>query len=422
MKRVSTGQEVVRFFTVMGLILAVAGKTHAEEAAAGSDQPGGNAATEATKPKVQKKSAPKKAPPSKVEPEKEAVVTVDPATESAPPRDPSEPASPPPPENTLERCRDQQDNDRDGHVDCRDQDCQIYAICVQGEAPVVMAVPVPPPPPPGPMQERSWQCKDGIDNDENGLTDCHDPECQPLRHCKRIMYERPETPNRAPGLYVNIGMGLALPNYNLPTVETGSDYGVVPFDPDMGVMMGVQVGYLFLKFLGVGLNMQRAFTFASNRSEYFIDWDYEEDYKYQGDKYYGTFGGLLRIQWPFRWGVPYLNAHAGYSASRYEWYVYDGRNSWETIYDWENYGDVRLIGQRDERREPNDGYARHFLFALEPGIEFSVIRRFFSIGIRGWLPVVATKNFSYDNVGIMTSFTFTPMWREKPVLKPEYAK
>jgi hypothetical protein len=42
-------------------------------------------------------------------------------------------------ENTLEGCRDGQDNDGDGHVDCADQDCAIYAACVQqpsaGEAP-----------------------------------------------------------------------------------------------------------------------------------------------------------------------------------------------------------------------------------------------------------------------------------------------
>ena len=82
----------------------------------------------------------------------------------------------------------------------------------------------------------------------------------------------------------------------------------------------------------------------------------------------------------------------------------------------------RLIGPRDERREPSNDRSRHFLFALEPGLEISVIRRLFSIGIRAWLPVVATKNFSYDNIGILTSFTFTPGWREPPVLKPEYSK
>ena len=32
-------------------------------------------------------------------------------------------------ETTLDACRDRQDNDGDGHVDCDDQDCEIFAIC-----------------------------------------------------------------------------------------------------------------------------------------------------------------------------------------------------------------------------------------------------------------------------------------------------
>lgn len=38
-------------------------------------------------------------------------------------------------ENTLEGCRDGQDNDGDGHVDCDDQDCEIYTICLEKPAP-----------------------------------------------------------------------------------------------------------------------------------------------------------------------------------------------------------------------------------------------------------------------------------------------
>ncbi|MBW2278217.1 MAG: hypothetical protein JRF63_12035 [Deltaproteobacteria bacterium] len=33
-------------------------------------------------------------------------------------------------ENSLEGCRDTLDNDADGHVDCDDQDCEIYSMCV----------------------------------------------------------------------------------------------------------------------------------------------------------------------------------------------------------------------------------------------------------------------------------------------------
>jgi hypothetical protein len=37
-------------------------------------------------------------------------------------------------ENTLETCQDGHDNDRDGFVDCDDQDCSIFAMCVGGDS------------------------------------------------------------------------------------------------------------------------------------------------------------------------------------------------------------------------------------------------------------------------------------------------
>lgn len=36
-------------------------------------------------------------------------------------------------ENTVAQCGDKKDNDNDGHVDCADQDCAIFAICVDRE-------------------------------------------------------------------------------------------------------------------------------------------------------------------------------------------------------------------------------------------------------------------------------------------------
>jgi hypothetical protein len=44
-------------------------------------------------------------------------------------------------ENTLVGCRDNKDNDGDGHVDCKDQDCEIYAMCLRPQA----TAPAPPP-------------------------------------------------------------------------------------------------------------------------------------------------------------------------------------------------------------------------------------------------------------------------------------
>jgi hypothetical protein len=66
-----------------------------------------------------------------------------PLAETAPCACPEEAPPPLARENTLEACTDGVDNDGDGHVDCADQDCEIYAVCLQPTA-VVPAVPAPP--------------------------------------------------------------------------------------------------------------------------------------------------------------------------------------------------------------------------------------------------------------------------------------
>lgn len=52
-------------------------------------------------------------------------------------------------ENTLEMCQDSVDNDNDRHVDCDDQDCEIFAICVEPEP----AAPAEQPAPAAPVAE-----------------------------------------------------------------------------------------------------------------------------------------------------------------------------------------------------------------------------------------------------------------------------
>lgn len=50
-------------------------------------------------------------------------------------------------ENTANACRDRRDNDGDGHVDCDDQDCEVFVFCVSpppGQTPQVAPQPAPP--------------------------------------------------------------------------------------------------------------------------------------------------------------------------------------------------------------------------------------------------------------------------------------
>ncbi len=92
----------------------------------------------------------------------------------------------PGPENTVDACRDGIDNDGNGLIDCADPECQIFAICVGYEPETT------PPPEPGWKPETGRQCSDGLDNNEDGLIDCHEVSCQRYRYCRNLMYEIPE--------------------------------------------------------------------------------------------------------------------------------------------------------------------------------------------------------------------------------------
>lgn len=56
-------------------------------------------------------------------------------------------------------CLDGLDNDQNGLTDCEDPACSLYKFCDHFETVMV-------------------QCSDGMDNDENGLIDCEDPGCR----------------------------------------------------------------------------------------------------------------------------------------------------------------------------------------------------------------------------------------------------
>jgi hypothetical protein len=352
--------------------------------------------------------------------------------EAAPTAEPAPAPAPPPVENTLDACGDGVDNDGDSHVDCDDQDCEIYAICVQEpEAPAPeQPVEVEPAPEVEPIfiLESGMQCRDGVDNNQDGLIDCHEPSCQLSSYCRKVMYERPDSKDKKPGLFFNFGFGVALPNFRIPTMETtwtdssadGEQY-TVPFDPDLGVMLDFQIGYLFLKFMGAGVAMKSAFTGASNRSLYFDTDDNDSFYKYTGNKYYGNVSAFLRFQWPFKRVTPYLNLHAGYSVAQATWYVYEPENTWSEIDDAESNNNDEIYLSYGEQTQIRSDRERHFTFAVEPGVEISVVPKLFSVGLKAWLPVIANVHSSYDNTGVLLSFGFTPMWRERLQLKPEYA-
>lgn len=128
------------------------------------------------------------APTPSPAPPQRAVQPGPPQPQPAPPATvrppPAQPAQSPPargPENTADACRDGQDNDGDGRLDCADQDCSPLSFCAQ-----TPSVPSQPTVPQARTPENTPDaCRDGRDNDGDGHVDCADQNCSPLIFCSR---------------------------------------------------------------------------------------------------------------------------------------------------------------------------------------------------------------------------------------------
>ena len=71
-------------------------------------------------------------------------------------------------------CSDGVDNDQDQLTDCEDPDCLVGSTHCGEQVPVI----------PDGRPERGLLCRDQIDNDENGQFDCGDPACrEQLENC-----------------------------------------------------------------------------------------------------------------------------------------------------------------------------------------------------------------------------------------------
>ncbi len=322
-------------------------------------------------------------------------------------------------ENTLEACEDKQDNDRDGHVDCEDQDCEIFAMCVKGPAPVLIA-PMPPPPPmyvapPPPRTETGRLCSDGLDNNNDGLIDCFEKSCQRYRYCRKQIYYVPEPEDKAPGLFITFGGGIAFPNFRgADSTAWSNRYSTnIEFEPDIGFLVDLQVGYLPINWIGFGLNYTGGVTGATNENDGNRDTTLILRYKYQAMKSFNHIGGFVRFQYPFSRVVPYINVAAGYTYVYQQWRVYNGDEDWDDIYT----NDEDDLHYTRETLTSDD---KHFTVALEPGIDVFLRKRSIAVGLRAWLPIFGTSDAANDNLGVIFNVTFTPMWREKPQIRPEY--
>ncbi len=82
-------------------------------------------------------------------------------------------------ENLDQRCGDRIDNDEDGLTDCADPDCaEAFRCRERGDEP---------------LAGDPARCFDGIDNDENGYTDCADFGCLRGGYCRTAEREDEDT-------------------------------------------------------------------------------------------------------------------------------------------------------------------------------------------------------------------------------------
>src|SRR5687768_4391570 len=74
-------------------------------------------------------------------------------------------------EQGVELCRDGQDNDGDGLADCMDPGCSGQTFCAPASGGRSGA------------ELTTADCQDGRDNDGDGRVDCEDPDCRALVVC-----------------------------------------------------------------------------------------------------------------------------------------------------------------------------------------------------------------------------------------------
>lgn len=86
------------------------------------------------------------------------------------------------PDDIAVRCADALDNDNDGLIDCSDPDCRTAFRCAERGA--------------EPKGDDPARCFDGIDNDEDGYVDCADNSCLYGDFCQTAVQEPEDTVER----------------------------------------------------------------------------------------------------------------------------------------------------------------------------------------------------------------------------------
>lgn len=312
-------------------------------------------------------------------------------------------------ETTANSCTDGMDNDNDGRIDCADDGCQIFAVCVAGHIPSHAGT-----------SETGLLCRDNIDNNQDGKTDCEEMSCQGTHYCQVRMYDRPLAPkSKAPGFFVSLGGGATTPNYISGAKEFSVGGRDVGFEPGIGGIGYLTLGIMPTKWLGLGMTWSKGKTNVSNRYD-ILGAASDDDYRYKGHKRYSSSAAFLRLQAPLGRVVPYLEGSAAYTKSRTRLEVYDANNRWADIEDWYNDPDEdrsNLIGTASIKRDAVRQFAAH----ASLGLDVYVVEQMFAIGAKFSVPIWASDDVKQEPMMGLLTMTLTPKWREKKQLKQKYA-
>ncbi len=382
-------------------------------------------------------------------------------------------------ENTLDACRDGLDNDGDRHIDCDDQDCEVYVIChvvVPDHAAHDKAESSSEPP--QKLGEAGDLCSDGIDNDDNGETDCGDDACSAVPWCPAGDESGPlcgdgkdndedglidcKEPSCLTSRYCEVGpeMGVqcqdgkdndanGIRDCDEPSCQDSrfcyDEIFYVPEPPNkpMGLLLSMGLGFAFPNWSPPSGDVK-----TNGGSEYVIPYrpdvgplaDLSINYMFINWVGFGvksmitSTGVQSRSEWSeedFKFDGVKIYFHAGgfvrfqYPLDSIVPYANFALGYSYAQYRWVTYSRFSQNDGEETRRtlalieEPP---SHHMTFAIEPGIDVFILKRCLAAGIKAWLPIAATKDSSMDNTAVMLTFTYTPLWSEASTIKPKYLK
>jgi hypothetical protein len=159
-------------------------------------------------------------------------------------------------ENTAVACRDGVDNDQNGKTDCADPGCGELVFCQSHAS--------------ADAENTAAACRDLYDNDHDGHTDCDDQDCEAFVFCAEghAGSNASSAPRGEPTIHRGRGVRWGLGAHPGTVVLTGSVLGVSSTTALGGAGFSGRLGYQFNRW--AGLYAEPYFSFMAKDSQMVI--------------------------------------------------------------------------------------------------------------------------------------------------------